>query len=159
MDYVIHPRWLGMHGDILVERAGGELLYVVKASQRYRRHWPVLDAAGNEMLHVDMLSRTFSTGYRIRSGEHLVGEAGSRGCMSEGYVNAADLPMVHCRFGWWGMMPLKLLTATGDDHVATLTSRWGLRFRFPLQLHDDAFDQPAFLVGCSLVVRDYLRRG
>ena len=86
MEYTICLKWGGLHGHIVLQQAGGEVLYVLRSSVLRSRPFPVVDANGGEVLRVCKASRLLGTNYLIRSAGHTGAEEGSNWLRSHGIV-------------------------------------------------------------------------
>ena len=101
MEYVACLKWGGIHGDMVLQRANGNLLYIVKgAPLGYHRECAVVDAKGKEVFRVYRPPRLFGNTYHIGIGGRTVGKVCSNWCGSRGHIDIAELPAVCCKYGW-----------------------------------------------------------
>jgi len=158
MEYILSLKWGGIHGDVALQRASGELAYILKGSSlQYHRKCSVVNARGEETFRVSRPVRWFGSAYMIHAGESTLGKAGSNWCRSHGRIDIAGLPVVTCKYGHGFRRSLVLMA--GPKEVANMTSQSGLGVQAFLHIKDPAFDDPRFLIACALLFRDWTSRG
>jgi hypothetical protein len=157
MEYIISLKWGGLHGHVVLQQTGGEVVYVLRSSVLRSRPFPVVDAHGQEVFRVCKGRGLLGSTYQIQSDGQTIAIAGSNWLWSQGSIKVAERPVIRCKYGWG--MRSTLLFREGTRRIAGINLKPGLGVRGVLIVEDPAFNEPSFLIGYALVFRDWTSRG
>ena len=159
MRYTIRLRWGGFHPDIVLLKETGDSAYVLQGRwligrrQKYR----VKAASCEEIATVRRDGWMGNHVYLIERGRQTVGKAGTKGFRSRGFIEVPGLAPVGWKYGLGPKKAVVLSTPAGE--IGRITLLRGLGIRGSVELDNQEFDVPEFLVACALAFRDWTSRG